>query len=222
MKKRTVLITGGSRGIGKSIIQLLHKDYRIIAPTREELNLLNDTSIEKYLRDIKSIPVDILINNAGINVPQWIEEMTDENIYQTMQTNLVAPIKLIRGVIGGMKSRKWGRVINMSSAFGIVARGKQTLYVATKHGLNGVTKALALELAPYNILVNAVCPGFAKTDMVIRRNSPAKIAALEEKIPLGRLVNPDEIAGIVRFLISEKNTYITGETILIDGGFTVA
>lgn len=221
MKKRTVLITGGSRGIGKAIVRRLRKDYKILAPTRKELDLLDDASIEKYLNRIKPMPVDIIINNAGINFPQWVEEMTDENIYQTIQINLTAPIKIIRGVVSGMKSRKWGRIVNMSSAFGIVARGKQTLYVATKHGVNGMTKALALELAPYNILVNAVCPGFARTDMVVKRNSPDKIAALESKIPLGRLVEPKEIAEAVYFLISEKNTYITGETLLIDGGFTI-
>jgi 3-oxoacyl-[acyl-carrier protein] reductase len=221
MKKRTVFITGGSRGIGKSITQRLRKEYRILAPTREELNLLDDTSIEKYLMRIKKVPVDILINNAGVNVPQWIEEMTDENIHQTIQTNLIAPIKLIRGVVGGMKVRKWGRIINMSSAFAIVARGKQTLYVATKHGLNGMTKALALELAPYNILVNAVCPGFARTDLVIKRNTPEKIKSLESDIPLGRLVMPKEIAELVMFLTSEKNTYITGANLVIDGGFTI-
>jgi len=221
MKKRTVLITGGSRGIGKSIIKRLRSEYRILAPTRKELDLSDDASIEKYVDHLRTIPVDIIINNAGINFPQWIDEMTDENIRQTIQINLTAPIKLIRGVVSGMKVRKWGRIINMSSAFGIVARGKQILYVATKHGLNGMTKALALELVPYNILVNAVCPGFAKTDMVVKRNSPEKISMIEKGIPLGRLAEPKEIAELIHFLISDKNTYITGANLVIDGGFTI-
>ncbi len=138
----------------------------------------------------------------------------------TIQVNLIAPIRLIRGFIGNMKKNKWGRIINISSAFGIVARGKQVLYSATKHGINGVTKALALELAQYNILVNSVCPGFAKTDLVVKRNSPEKIATLEKDIPLGRLAEPSEIANLVEFLISDKNTYMTGSCIIIDGGFT--
>lgn len=221
MKKRTMLITGGSRGIGRSIVRLLQSEYTVIAPKRNELNLLDDNSIQQYVDKIKKIHIDILINNAGINYPQWIEETSDENIYQTIQVNLIAPIKLIRGVVGGMKSRKWGRIVNMSSAFGIVARAKQILYVATKHGLNGVTKALALELAPYNILVNSVCPGFARTDMMVKRNSSDKIARLESNIPLGRLVEPKEIAETVKFLVSDKNTYITGEAIIIDGGFSI-
>lgn len=220
MKKRTVLITGGSRGIGKAIVERLRKDYRVLAPTRRELDLLDDESIDRYVALVRDKTVDILINNAGVNYPQWVEEMTDENIMETIQVNLVAPIKLARAVVPSMKKQKWGRIVNMSSAFGIVARGKQVLYCATKHGLNGMTKSLALELVKYNILVNSICPGFARTDLVVKRNSPEKIAALEAGIPLGRLVEPSEVAEVVAFLISEKNTYMTGSTVVADGGFT--
>ncbi len=219
--KRTVLITGGSRGIGKAIVTRLRKSYRVLAPSRNELDLLDDASIRKYTKKLSTGTIDILINNAGVNYPAWIDEMTDENIAETIQVNLAAPFKIVRAVVPGMKKRKWGRIINISSAFGIVARGKQTLYAATKHGINGFTKALALELAPHNILVNSVCPGFAKTDMVVARNSKEKIAKLEADIPLGRLVNPTEIAELVAFLISDKNTYMSGECVVIDGGFTV-
>jgi len=96
---------------------------------------------------------------------------------------------------------------------------KQTMYTATKHGINGVTKALALELGPYNILVNSVCPGFTNTDLV-KRNAPEKNAFIAKDIPLGRFVEPIEIAEFVSFLISDKNTYINGQLITIDGGFT--
>ena len=218
--KRIVLITGGSRGIGAAIATLLKKEgYAVIAPTRDTLDLKDDRSLEEFVRRHKRTRIDILVNNAGVNEPQWIDETTDENIRETMQVNLIAPIKLVRVVIPGMKKRKWGRIINISSMFGIIARGKQVLYAATKHGINGATKALALELAPYNILVNSVCPGFTATDLVLR-NPPEKVRALAADVPLGRLAKPVEIARLVSFLISEKNTYITGETILIDGGYT--
>lgn len=218
--KRTVLISGGSRGIGAAIAALLKKEgYAVIAPARGELDLKDDRSLETFVRRHKRTRIDILINNAGVNEPQWIDETTDENIRETMQVNLIAPIKLIRSVVPGMKKRRWGRIINISSMFGIIARGKQVLYTATKHGINGATKALALELAPYNILVNSVCPGFTATDLVLR-NPPEKVRALAADVPLGRLAKPIEIARLVSFLISEKNTYITGETILIDGGYT--
>ena len=221
MKKRTILLTGASRGIGKSIYDLLSKEYQIIAPTREELNLSDNASIENFIKKNKTTPIDIIINNAGINSPQWIDEVTDENIEKIIQTNLIAPIKLIRGLVGNMKKNKWGRIINISSMFGVIARGKQSVYSSTKHGINGMTKALALELAQHNILVNSVCPGFVETDMVVKNNTPEKISQLAGDVPLGRLGKPKEIANLVQFLISEKASYITGSIILIDGGYTV-
>ena len=218
--KRTVFLTGASRGIGKAIFKLLQKEkYKIIAPMRQELDLSKPISIKHLIEINKKAEIDILINNAGINFPQWIDELEDENINQHIQINLVSAIKLIRAFVPQMKKQKWGRIVNISSIFGIVARGKQTMYSATKHAINGVTKALALELGPYNILVNSVCPGFTKTDLVMR-NPPEKIAALAKDVPLGRLAEPEEIANLVSFLISDKNTYITGTSVVIDGGFT--
>ncbi len=220
--KRTVLLTGASRGIGKAIFQRLQaKNYTMISPSRSELDLIDDKSIERFVKKNKGRKIDIIINNAGVNYPQWITEMEDRNIAETMQVNLVAPIKLIRGLSTHMIKNKWGRIVNISSAFGIVARGKQILYCSTKHGINGMTKALALEFAQHNIFVNAVCPGFTRTDLVVQRNTPEKIAVLEKDIPLGRLADPKEVVYAVEFLIHAKNTYITGETLVIDGGFTI-
>lgn len=221
MKKRTILLTGASRGIGKSIYDLLSIEYKIIAPSREELNLSDNTSIDNFIKKNKTTPIDIIINNAGINSPQWIDEITDENLEKTIQVNLTAPIKITSGLIGNMKKNKWGRIINISSMFGVIARGKQSIYSSTKHGINGMTKALALELGQYNILVNSVCPGFVETDLTIKNNTPEKISQLAADVPLKRLGKPEEIANLVEFLISEKASYITGSVILIDGGYSV-
>lgn len=220
MKKR-ILLTGASRGIGLAIYNKLKEEYEIIAPTREELDLSDNKSIDTYIDKNKNFKIDIIINNAGINFPQWIDEITDDNLEDSIQINLVAPIKLVRGFVGNMKKNKWGRIVNISSMFGTIARGKQVLYSSTKHGINGMTKALALELAQYNILVNSVCPGFTATDMVIKKNSPEKVASLEKDIPLGRLGKPEEIVNLIEFLITDKASYITGSAILIDGGYSV-
>lgn len=220
MIKKTVFITGAARGIGESIYKKLKTEkYKIVAPAREELDLSDSISINQYIDTHRDLKIDILINNAGINLPTWIEELTDENINQHIQINLASPIKLISAFVPHMKKNKWGRIINVSSIFGIVARGKQTMYTATKHGINGVTKALALELGHYNILINSVCPGFTNTDLV-KRNSPEKNALIAKDIPQGRFAEPKEIAELVSFLISDKNTYINGQSLVIDGGFT--
>ncbi len=220
MNKKTVFITGAARGIGQAIHKKLKtENYKIIAPARKELDLSNNTSINGYFKTHKNLKIDILINNAGINLPTWIDKLTDDNVNQHTQINLISPIKLISAFVPNMKKNKWGRIINISSIFGIVARGKQIMYTATKHGINGVTKALALELGQYNILVNSVCPGFTNTDL-IKRNTPEKNNILIKDIPLGRFAEPKEIAELVLFLISDKNTYINGQCLTIDGGFT--
>lgn len=218
-RQKTVFLTGASRGIGKAIYKKLkRRGYHIIAPTHQELDLNKSTSINRYIEKHKNLKVDILINNAGINFPQWIEELDEDNLRNTLEINLISPIKIIRAFVPHMKKQKWGRIVNISSMFGLIARGKQTPYVASKHGLNGVTKTLALELGPFNILTNSVCPGFVKTDLVLR-NPPEKLVALAKDVPLGRLAEPDEIAELVSFLISAKNTYINGACIAIDGGY---
>lgn len=219
MIHNSVLLTGASRGIGKAIFEKLDNEgYQVIAPTRKELDLADKDSVKKYIENIKNKQIDILINNAGVNWPGNTGELTDDNIEDTIEINLISPIRLINSVANGMKKRKWGRIVNISSIFGIVARERQILYCATKHGLNGLTNALALELGPYNILVNSICPGFTDTELT-KRNSRQKNDSITDSIPLGRFADPSEIAQLVSFVISEKNTYMNGSVIVIDGGF---
>lgn len=220
MRTKTVLVTGGARGIGAAIAKLLQRSgYHVLTPPREELNLQDPQSIASFITKHKKLTLYALVNNAGVNNPEWLEEINDQNIAETFQVNLIAPILLIRGFVPHLKKNKLSHIVNISSMFGIVARSKQVLYTATKFGLNGVTKALALELAQHNILVNSVCPGFVATDLT-RKNSPQKNLQLAKDVPLGRFAAPAEIAYLVQFLISPQNTYITGETIIIDGGYT--
>lgn len=216
---KTVLLTGASRGIGKAIFDKLSSEgYEVIAPIRAELDLSDKKSVYKYIKKIGKIPIDIIINNAGINFPKDTGKLTEGDIEDHLNVDLVSPIRIINGLVDGMKKRRWGRIVSIASIFGTVARHRQLLYASAKHGLVGMTKALALELGQFNILVNTVSPGFTDTELT-KRNPPAQNVRLATEIPLGRFAKPEEIAEVVSFLISDKNAYITGEDIVIDGGF---
>lgn len=215
------LITGASRGIGKEIALLFEENgYEVYKPTREELNLCSETSVEQYIEKNKNITFDVIVNNAGINDIHNIEEITDEEIQNMMQVNLIAPIKLLRGFVGNMKKQKYGRIVNIGSIWAVVSKGGRSIYSATKNGMHGITNTLAVELAPYNILVNTVCPGFTMTELTKKNNTTEQIEEISAEIPMGRMAEPREIAEIVYFLCSRHNTYLTGQKITVDGGFT--
>lgn len=218
---KRVLITGGSRGIGRAIAEKFKENgYDVLTPTREELNLLDDNSIEVFIEKNREKEIDVIINNAGINDINKIENVTDEEINNMIRVNLIAPIKLCRGFVGGMKERNYGRIVNIGSIWAVVSKTGRCVYSATKNGIHGVTNTLSVELAPNNILVNTVCPGFTLTELTKKNNTDQEIAAISKDIPLGRMAQPEEIAEVVYFLASEKNTYLTGQKITVDGGFT--
>jgi len=220
MQKKNVLITGVSRGIGKAIKEALKASdqYNLILPSRQDMDLTRSENITKYFNE-KKIQVDILINNAGINILNNIEDIKQNTVEDMLAINLVAPLSLIQSCVPYMKSQKWGRIVNISSIWGIRSKEYRTLYSATKFALNGITKALSRELGEHNILVNAVCPGYVNTELTNKNISPAEQDTIKATIPLKRFAEPAEIAHLIKFLISEENTYITGQTIIIDGGF---
>lgn len=219
MDKKTVLLTGASKGIGKAIKEVLEASvkYNLLTPSSSDLNLRNPECIEHFF---KGQHVDILINNAGINILNQIEDIGQETIDSMFHVNLIAPLILIQKTVPFMKKQQYGRIINISSIWGVRSKEFRTLYSATKFGLNGITKALSRELGEYNILVNSVCPGFVNTELTKKNISFSEQEEIKKSIPLKRFAEPSEIANIVEFLISDKNTYITGQTIVIDGGFT--
>lgn len=217
-----ILITGASRGIGWAIANKFRSEgHEVFAPNRQELNLLNSSSIENYITKNKDKMFDVIVNNAGINEINSIEDISDDEIEQMIATNLIAPIKLLRGLTGTMKEKKYGRIVNIGSIWAVVSKSGRTVYSATKNGIHGVTNTLAAELAPYNILVNTVCPGFTLTELTKKNNTQDEIEAICSGIPLGRMAEPEEIAEVVYFLASEENTYLTGQKITVDGGYTV-
>ncbi len=219
MGQKTAMVTGASRGLGKVFAeQLLKNGMRVLTPDRRQLDLLSNISIDQYLSSLTE-PVDVLVNNAGINRISQIA-FSDVDLEYTLQVNLIGPIRLARGLIPGMIDRQYGRIVNISSIWSIVSKPGRITYAVSKTGLNGYTRSLAVELAPYNILVNAVAPGYVNTELTRQNNTEQDLQLICQTIPMKRLAEPMEIARLVSFLCSEENSYLTGQCLVIDGGYS--
>ncbi len=222
MKDYRVLVTGGSRGIGKATVDLYREHgYEVCAPTREEMDLSSPQSVTQFIEGNQDKRFLALINNAGINHINFIESMNAAEINEMLQVNLLSPLQLIKGFVPCMKQAGFGRVVNIGSIWGVISKPGRTGYSMTKHGVHGLTKTLALELAKDGILVNTVAPGQTLTELTKKNNSAEEIRQMARDIPLGRLAAPGEIAKAVYFLGTEENTYITGQELVVDGGLTI-
>lgn len=216
------LVTGGSRGIGAAIAgQLRESGVDVLVPPRSELDLSNPDSVQKFISNHRNDPIDIIINNAGINFLNAIEDVRPSDWADMLQVNLTAPLLITQGLTAEMRKKKWGRIVNIGSIFGLVTKEKRSAYSATKAGILGLTRTSAVEFGPDGVLVNAVCPGYVDTDLTRKNNSAEDIKKIEGTIPLQRMADVTEIAKLVTFLASEGNTYVTGQSIVIDGGFTI-
>lgn len=222
MEKLRVLITGGGRGIGEATARLYREAgrYNVFTPTRSEMDLSDRSSIEKFIKRYKESGFDIIVNNAGNNIINLIENVVIEDLDSLVAVNMVAPMLLLRGFVPAMKERNFGRIVNVSSIWSVVSKPGRVVYTATKHGINGITMTLASELAPYNILVNSVSPGFTMTELTKNTNTPEQIKVMASQVPMGRLAEPMEIAKVIFFAGNEENTYMTGQKITVDGGYT--
>jgi 3-oxoacyl-[acyl-carrier protein] reductase len=216
-----VLVTGGSRGIGEAISELFSENgYEVCSPGRDELDLNSRESIKTFIRKNKE-GFDVIINNAGVNPINLIEETDEREMDEAMMINLIAPLLIIKGFAPKMKQRKSGRIVNIGSIWGVVSKPKRAVYSSSKHGLHGLTMTTALELSDFGILVNTVSPGFTLTDMTKKNNTSEEIDKIGKNIPLRRMADPIEIAKAVFFLGSFNNTYITGQNIVVDGGYSI-
>lgn len=217
---KRVLITGGSRGIGKAIADLFReRRWEVLAPTRQEMNLSDSQSIADYCASLDGT-IDAIVNNAGINNIATIDKLDEDLFGEMLQVNLKAPVQIVRCLQDKLKKNSIAHVVNVSSIWGFVSKEGRLGYAAAKTGIIGATRTMALELGRDNVLVNAVAPGFVNTELTKQNNTLDQIAEIESKLPLGRMAEPEEIAKFVYFLASDENTFITGQTILIDGGYT--
>ena len=219
MKKKTALVTGASRGIGKSIKEsLLNEQIEVFSPSRNELDLSSSESIDNFLANL-STPIDILVNNAGILKVGQYNELSSDDFQEILQINVVAPFKLISGIVESMKRKKFGRIINISSIWGQKSREGRSIYSSSKAALDALTKSLALEFASYNVLINSVAPGYVDTELITKYNTDLELEKIKKTIPIQRFAKKIEISGLVKFLCSEENSYITGQIVTIDGGY---
>ncbi len=227
MKK--ALITGASRGIGRAIAEKLKKEYDLFLICQNNTSMMSDLPGHHYTGDIKEfefikkvfediVSLDLLINNAGISCFGQIQDITPEKWDEVIKTDLTSVYNTCHFASKLMIRQKYGHIINISSMWGTSGASCESAYSAAKGGINAFTKALAKELAPSGIAVNALAPGVIDTDMN-KHLSSVEMKELEDQIPAGRIGKPEEVAETV-YLMAQMPVYLTGQIITIDGGFT--
>ena len=238
---KNVLITGATGGIGQSLVKVFHANgYNVCATGTnvEKLSFLekkyevhfkgiqcdlsDDVQIRKLAEESNKFygSTDILINNAGITKDNLFLRMKDDEWNDVININLNSNYKLTKIVIKDMIKSKWGRIVNISSDAAKIGNPGQSNYVASKSAIEGLTRTIANEVASRGITVNCVAPGFIKTE-ILDTVDKKKLSSMEEKIPVGRIGNVDEIASVVYFLSSEESSYITGQVLHVNGGLTM-
>ncbi len=229
------LVTGGTRGIGEAIVKELAacghtvtltgtkpRAKAIRGTTYRCCDLSDPQDLHELAQHVREGTYSILINNAGINIIGTIDRYTLHDFQRVQQVNVTAPFLLNQAAIPFMRKKKFGRILNITSIFGLVSRAGRAAYSTSKSSLMGMSRALALEVARDNILVNCLAPGFVDTDLTRASLGPAGIRQLLPQIPQHRLARPQEIAALARFLVSSENSYMTGQQVIVDGGFTCA
>lgn len=219
--EKTVFLTGGSGGIGTIIRNTFEEcGAKVIAPVLDEMDMTRLSSVNEYFDRREPVDAQVFIHCAGINDLAGIDEIDEDLLERVFHVNCMAPALIMKRLVPAMKAACYGRVVLISSLYGIVSRERRIAYSSSKHALNGLMKSLALELGEYNILINAVAPGYVMTEMTRKNLSQSEQEAICRQIPTGRFQDAQEIANCAAFLCSSLNQSISGQLIAVDGGFT--
>jgi 3-oxoacyl-[acyl-carrier protein] reductase len=217
------LVIGASRGIGAAIFQKLESlGYKTVGLSKSEVDISKRADIDEFFAKWQGPMPSLLVCNAGINNPQGISSNDFHiNLENTLKTNFFSHAYIIEKLLPSMVAANFGRIVAISSLFAAQSKNGRAPYSSSKAALEAFIRSVAIEHAGHNILANTVRPGFVDTDLTRRNNSAEEIKTLEGQIPIGRLASTEEIARLVSFLIAPENTYITGQSISIDGGFSL-
>lgn len=232
LTRRKALVTGGTRGIGAAIaIRLITEGVNVTVtgtsrstagPEGAAFCVIDFSDIEAtehFVAEVAKADYDILINNAGINRIGPFAEIAAQDFDLIQRVNVRAPFRLCQAVIPHMREQGWGRIVTLSSIFGVVSREYRAPYSASKFAVDGMTAALAAEVAQFGILANCVAPGFIDTELTRNVLGVDGMAELANHVPARRLGRADEVASLVSWLCSPENSYISGQNLVIDGGF---
>lgn len=241
---KVALVTGGSKGIGLALARgfamagakviISSRTERDLKSAGEQIHSESGRECQCLVADLSRRneahrlaaqalavwgKVDVLVNNAGANKPQPIDQVRDEDWDALMELNLHSAMVLSRAMAAGMKERRWGRIIHVASTFAFVSKEARDCYSATKAALVGLARPMAIDLGPFNITVNCIAPGPILTDLPMSLLSPAEKHAFSDHTALGRWGRPEELIGPVLMLASDAGAYVTGTTLVIDGGY---